>query len=314
MRLLFSSLLLGSAWFAAIAVATVPVAWLLARVALRRSRTSAAGLLGVRLFAGAVPASFVLTIFMPTHWRFEPAQADETFGFVLGGLALVGALIVGRSLFRAAGLLWSDRRLAAVTTHVASPIGDGAYEVRGLPGVALAGILHPRVIVGSDALAALTPAELDVAISHEVAHQRSRDNLKRFLIACAPDLFGWTRTARDLEARWQAESECQADAFAVRGEGERAAVLASALVKVAKLTQRRVAVMQSPAWSAFHVPSLLETRVRRLVGGPLAAPASVGRLWRGAAIVVAAAAVAAGCSDFSYALHEVTESFVATLP
>ena len=91
-------------------------------------------------------------------------------------------------------------------------------------------------------------------------------------------------------------------------------MLASALVKVAKLTQRRVAVMQSPAWSAFHVPSLLETRVRRLVGGPLAAPASVGRLWRGAAIVAAAAAVAAGFSDFSYALHEVTESFVATFP
>ena len=313
MTVLFSSLLLGFAWFAALAIAIAPLAWGLARLTLRDPQSSAATLLGARLFAGAVPAIFVLTMFMPSHWRFEPARTDETFGVVLAGLALAGVWLVGRALFRAARLIWRDYQLAVATRHVSSPITEGAYEVRGLPGVALAGILRPRVIIGSDALAALTPAELAVAISHEEAHQRSRDNLKRFLMACAPDLLGWTRTSRALEARWQAESECQADALAVRGEDGRAVVLASALVKVARLAQRRVSVRPSEVWSAFHVPSLLETRVRRLVSAPLM-PAAAGRAWNLAALVVVGAAAIVGLSDLGYALHEVTESFVANLP
>jgi Zn-dependent protease with chaperone function len=310
---LFSSLLLGLAWFAAIAIAIVPLAWGAGRLALRHPRASAATLLGARLFAGAVPALFVLTMFMPSHWRFEPARADETFGLVLGGLAVAGVWLIGRALVRAARLIWQDYQLGRATGRLASPITQGAYEVRGLAGVALAGILRPRVIIGSDALAALTSSELAVAISHEEAHRRSRDNLKRFLIACAPDLFGWTQTARDLEARWQAESECQADALAVRGEDGRAIVLASALVKVARLAQRPVSVRPSEAWSAFHVPNLLETRVRRLVSAPMT-PAAMGRAWAFAALLAAGAAAVVGLSDLGYALHEVTESFVANLP
>ena len=313
MTVLFSSLLLGFAWFAAVAIAIMPLAWGLGRLALRHPRSSAATLLGARLFAGAVPAIFVLTMFMPSHWRFEPARTDEAFGLVLGGLAMAGVWLVGRATFRAARLIWQDYQLRLATGRIAAPIAGGAYEVRGLPGVALAGILRPRVIIGSDALAALTPSELAVAISHEEAHQRSRDNLKRFLIACAPDLFGWTRTARDLEARWQAESECQADALAVRGEDGRAVVLASALVKVARLAQRHVSVRPSEAWSAFHVPNLLETRVRRLVSAPMM-PAAAGRAWNLAALLVVGAAAIVGMSDLGYALHEVTEAFVANLP
>jgi Zn-dependent protease with chaperone function len=310
---LLSSLLLGFAWFAALAIAIVPLAWGLGRLALRDPRSSVATLLGARLFAGAVPAIFVLTMFMPSHLRFEPAETDETFGIVLGGLALAGVWLVGRALFRAVRLIWNDYQLGIATRRIASPMSDGAYEVRGLPGVALAGILRPRVIIGSDAIAALTPSELAVAISHEEAHQRSRDNLKRFVIACAPDLFGWTRTARDLEARWQAEAECRADALAVRGEDSRAVVLASALVKVARLAQRHVSVRPSEAWSAFHVPNLLETRVRRLVTAPLM-PAAVGRAWNLAAVAAVGAVALVGLSDLGYVLHEVTELFVATLP
>src|SRR4029453_6407376 len=108
-----------------------------------------------------------------------------------------------------------------------------------------------------------------VAISHETAHERSRDNLKRFLMYCAPDLFGWSRTARELEDAWQRQSEYFADDYAVMGDESRAVVLASALVKVAQLSRRtRGVATPVPAWSAFHVPSLLETRVRRLVAGP----------------------------------------------
>ena len=88
---LLSSLLLGFAWFAAL-----------------RDCGGAAGL-GAGAPGAAPPAiergvrcwgcgcsrapsrrSSCSTMFMPSHWRFEPARTDETFGVVLGGLALAG--------------------------------------------------------------------------------------------------------------------------------------------------------------------------------------------------------------------------------
>ncbi len=84
--------------------------------------------------------------------------------------------------------------------------------------------------------------------------------------------------ARQLEERWQAEAECEADAHAVRGDGHRAVVLAAALVKVARLGGVTAVPPIIPAWtsSAFHVPTLLEMRVRRLVSGSAPRPAAAG--------------------------------------
>ena len=129
-------------------------------------------------------------------------------------------------------------------------------------GVSFFGIWRPTILVGSEARAALTPDELDLAISHEIAHRQSLDNLKRFMMHVAPDLFGWTGVARELEERWQTEAECEADASAAGGDGQRAVLLASALVKVARLGGMGHLRSPSPAWSAFHVPTLLELRVR----------------------------------------------------
>jgi hypothetical protein len=314
MTLFISSALLGLAWFAAIGLASTAAAWVLGRLMLRAPTSSPALVLGVRLLPAAAACAFVLAIFLPAHWRFEPARTDESFGVVLGALAAFAFGLLARSAWRALRLGWREYRLSKLTERTASPLDVGAFEVGGLPGVSLAGILRPRILVGSDALATLSPAELDVAISHELAHRRSRDNLKRCLIFCAPDVFGWTAVARRLEERWQAESECQADARAVQGEDHRAVVLASALVKVARLTQRRNGIAPSPAWSAFHVASLLETRVRRLVAGQVAVPAGMGKLWVLVALVTIVVAASVGLSDLSVALHTVTESMVANLP
>src|SRR5262249_19691951 len=160
---------------------------------------------------------------------------------------------------------------------------EDAFEVGELPGVSLAGILRPRILIGSATLAALTSDELDVAISHEVAHRRSRDNFKRFLIFCAPYVLGWLPAARWLEDGWQAEAECLADALAVGGDEMRAVVLASALVKVARLTRPASVPLASVAWSAFHVPTLLELRIRRLVSGDVLMPAAGAGVWRAGA-------------------------------
>jgi hypothetical protein len=311
--LLFSSVLLGLAWFALLNVIASTAAWVIAHAVLRRN-VRPATLLALRLMPALLSATFVLALFLPAHLRFEPVGRDESFGFLLGSLAVFGGVLLLKSGWLALSAVWTDYRLGMLARRAAVQLDAGALEVRGFAGVSLAGILRPTILVGSEAVAALTPAELDAAIRHEQAHRRSGDNFKRFLIFCAPDLFGWSARARQVEERWQAEAECQADARAVGGDDRRALVLASALVKVARLTRRSPAVMPSPAWSAFHLAGLLETRVRRLTAGGAPSDAGSGRLWRALVLAAVAVAMAAWLSDGSYALHVVTESMVTHLP
>jgi Zn-dependent protease with chaperone function len=335
MRLIFSSALLGLAWFAAVNAAASIVAWMLGAWMLGRfgtgrpRRVGATVALTVRLLPAVAASVFVLAVFMPAHWRFEPADTDESFGLVLGGLAAIGLWLVVGGARRACRAIVADRRFTGLARRAGQRgVGGeqaGAFELAALPGISLAGIWRPHILVGSQARAALTPAELDVAISHEIAHRRSQDNLKRFLLFCAPDLFGWTRVARRLEEQWQAEAECDADAYAAMGDGQRAVVLASALVKVARLGCAGTLHPISPSgtsawtgpwtmWSAFHVPTLLEMRVRRLVAGSAVPRAAAGRwAWYGAILVVGLPA-GLWLLNFSHTLHLVTEAMVTHLP
>jgi Zn-dependent protease with chaperone function len=315
MRLLLSSALLGLAWFSAANIALSAVAWLLARGMMRRERAlSGSALLAIRLLPTTASVLFVTTVFLPAHWRFELAATEETFGIVLTLLAALGFGLLGQSAWRATCAGRAGHRFNALTRLSAKPLAEGAFEVGGGPGVSLVGILRPRIVVSSEARASLTPAELAVAISHEVAHRRSHDNLKRFAMSCAPDLFAWFPVARALEARWQAAAECQADDHAVMGDENRALVLASALVRVARLSSGPTVVRQSPVWSAFHVPTLLETRVRRLVVGPIAAPVARRRVWSACMIAALTVPVAVWLLGFSHTLHVVTETIVTLLP
>jgi hypothetical protein len=177
-------------------------------------------------------------------------------------------------------------------------------EVPLLPGIALAGIMRPRILVGEPARRLLSGDELDVALAHELAHQQTGDNLTRVLMRCAPDFLAGTRTARRLETLWAGEAECLADATAVGNSPTRAALLASALVKIG-----RIAVggpQWSPEWSTLHHPVLLEVRVRRLVAGtPVGRGSS--RWFRIAASLSAVAVVVAWSLGLPTELHWLTE-------
>lgn len=311
MRLAASSALLGLIWFAVTNLTATLLACLLVRATASR-RLSAGALFALRLMPAALSTLFVVTVFLPAHIRYEPAESDEALGFALGTVAVLAALSLARSVWRAATILRSDVKLSAVMHRLGRPHGE-AFEVQGLAGVSLAGILRPRILIGSPALAALTPAEIDVAISHERAHRRSLDNVKRFVICCAPDVFGLLPIARRLENRWEAETECQADARAVGGDTSRAVVLASALVKVARLA-RPAPIQASPSWNNFHVPALLETRVRRLIEGQSRIPRRQTSLWYAAVLAVAALPVAGWAFNLPYAIHVATETLVTYLP
>ena len=314
MRLVLSSVLLACFWFASANLAASAIAWMAARIVETRERPGAGLLIAIRLMPAASAIFFTSVLFLPAHWVYEPSGSDEMFGTAMSLVAVLGAALVTRGGWRALRALSQDLQLASLTRKSATPLAAGAYEVRGVHGVSLAGVLQPRILVGTAAAEALTAAELDVAIAHERAHQRSRDNLKRFLMHCAPDLFGWSAAARRIEARWQAESEREADARAVRGDERRAVVLASALVKVARLTRRPGAIGPSPAWSAFHVPTLLEARVTRLVSGRLDAARGFQPPWRAVAAAALAIPAAVWTFNFSYSLHLVTEALVSRLP
>jgi hypothetical protein len=311
-RLLFSSALLGLAWFAAVNVLLSAASWVCERVMARRERSWSAGtLLAVRTLPSVVACAFVAGAFLPSHLWFEEDR-PESFGIVLGALALLSLGMLMRSLWRAAGVCRTGLRFRRFARSAARSRA-GALEVPGFTGVALAGVFRPQILVGTEARAALTPAEFDVAVSHEVAHRDSRDNLKRVVMFCAPDLLGWTAAARRLEERWLAQAECLADAHAVGNDDARALALASALVKVARMTNGPSA-FRSPAWSAFHEPGLLESRIRRLVDGYPPIPTGVRRLWCAVAIACFSVLPVFWVVGIAHRLHVVTETLVTNLP
>ena len=120
------------------------------------------------------------------------------------------------------------------------------------PVLALVGVLRPRMLVTRGLIAALTPEELSASVAHEIVHSRSWDNLKRLAMRSVPDILPRSAAMRALEERWVASSEHHADRVASEHDPHARCALASALVKVAKLTP--------------HVPPLAEP-ISTLVGG-----------------------------------------------
>ena len=313
MRLVISAVILMFAWFAVVNVTVSAIVWLLTRrTAIARSG-GPERLLTLRLLPTVLSSIVVACVILPGHLLYEPSESNEAFGAVLWALvALTTALLVrsGRRLGSVARASASLSRWAHAANRRA---GHEALEINGLNGVSLAGVFRTRILIGSVAKAALSDAELEVAVAHELAHRSSWDNLKRCVMFCAPDLVGFTAAARDLEARWRAAAECRADALAVRGDEVRATHLASALVKVAQLSQPTPPAYASPIWSTFHETSLLETRVRRLI----AVPDTWGRELSTFSLSLTVAAVFSAVvwlGGLPYQLHVLAEFLIASLP
>jgi peptidase M48-like protein len=181
--------------------------------------------------------------------------------------------------------------------------------------IALSGIRRHRLLVTRGLVNALTNAELNAAIAHELGHRRAWDNLKRLAIRSAPDFLGHTRTAHELERRWASGAEHAADRAAGPAAAARCA-LASALVKVARLTPR--ADLHDAAIAAEPISTLISggeiaSRVRRLLDDPdVQSRPRRARTWLvGAA---SAALLVATYAPLLRALHETTERLIRILP
>ena len=314
MDIVIQTVVLGLAWFVAVNAIASVVSWSigLSVPALERSERPELLLL-IRLFPAVASLIFVAAIFLPSHWVMEPRDADESLGLAWYVLAAAGALLLARSVARAASVAKTGRRLRAGERRADVAFAD-VHEVEGVSGVSLAGVLRTRVMIGPAVAKHLSAAELEVAVAHELAHRAAFDNLARWSMRCAPDFLGRTRVARRVEQAWHGAAEARADARATHGDRLRAVHLASALVKVARLGGAPGAAPVAMVWSTLHDPALLEWRVKRLVGG--AVTNACPRRSRGLVLVaVTFAAIALAASPiFSGLVHRLTETLVSLLP
>jgi hypothetical protein len=309
-----TAIILALGWFAAVNALTSVAAWVASgRAASGSRRDDTRRLLFIRLCPAGVSMVFALGMFLPSHFVFEPRDASETIGLLWYLLAAGGGALLARSsvtawrIWRAGRLLQHVRRRASVPAIEVS-------EIDGLAGVSLAGVIKPRILIGRDVARELSPAELDVAIAHELAHRDARDNLARGLMLCAPDFLGRTERIRRLESAWHEASESLADTRAVGGDRRRALHLASALVKVARLTAEGEAPRPEPAWSTLIDPPLLERRVRHLLEGVPAPLAPCGCRHSAAVGFGLALALVVAIPVTAGNLHRLTEELVRLLP
>jgi hypothetical protein len=307
---LTSAAILGLAWFAAVnlvfSVIAAGLSYLLAEHvggSTRRARL----LLVLRFLPVCCATILSLALFVPAHLRLEPIEADERFGVILFALCAAAVGLFLRGGWRLAGLARAWRRLARATVlHGRSHCGEPWVELPMIHGIVLAGVFRPRVLIGAGVRETLTPGELAVAIAHELEHGRMRDNLVRVALACVPDFLALTPAARRIEALWEGEAECLADARAVGRSGVRAFRLASALVKVARLPVPAPSACHA-GWSTLHRAALLETRVRLLVQPTRRPPLASGCGLGGVALLLASVIAGAWGVGAPAALHAVTE-------
>jgi beta-lactamase regulating signal transducer with metallopeptidase domain len=124
-------------------------------------------------------------------------------------------------------------------------------------------VFSPKLLAARTVIDACTRDELAGIVAHERGHLHAMDNLKRWLMACAPDILRWTPMHHAMLAAWCDAAEDAADDAATAGEEAARLNLAALLVKVARLTPHTpwTAVTVSPFVNADG----LDRRVRRLL-------------------------------------------------
>jgi hypothetical protein len=231
---------LSLAWFVAINAFVSVLILGTAHVLLRRDRPRAPGFwLAFRLAPAAFSIAFVVLVFAPSYWRYEPREAVEGFDLTLTTMALSATALFCAAIVRGFSAWRSAARRVESWLRGAGSIIVGTTRCFVLetdrPMLALSGIVHPRLVVTRGLVDALSDRELAAAVAHELGHRRAWDNLKRLAIRSAPDLLGRFGVARQLERRWASAAEHAAD----RAVGHRVSArceLASALVKIARRT------------------------------------------------------------------------------
>jgi hypothetical protein len=237
------------------------------RGGLDRAASTSNDLLAVRLVPVAGAALLALTVVLPAFLIYEPAHELEEVGPLLVALVLLALATVGAGVVRG-WRAWLAAR--ALLRHCGPadrwPVAAGPkVELVDIPEpiVAVVGGWRPRIIAARRVLGACSPEEFREVIAHEAAHLSTRDNLKLLLLIVSPDVLAWLPSGTTLAERWRAAAELEADERATGPDPGRRLALASALLKVARLSTR--ADSPPPALSMPVACDDVAGRVRQLL-------------------------------------------------
>jgi Zn-dependent protease with chaperone function len=264
----------------------VAVTW---RASLDRMRWTSNDFLAMRLLPTGGAALVTLSVVLPAFLIYEPAHKFEEVGpfllaLVLFAVVTAGAAVVrgwraclaGRALLRNCGR--SDRWCS----------GDGQkVDLIDIPEpiVAAVGAWRPRIVAAKYVFGACSPEEFREVVAHEAAHVSTRDNLKLFLFVISPDALAWLPGGATLTASWRAAAEFEADEHATGPNPRKRVALASALIKVARLSTGTKSPL--PVLSMPVVLDDVEGRVRQLLSPARSTPrtTTIKRLMSCAALV-----------------------------
>jgi Zn-dependent protease with chaperone function len=230
--------------FSLLLSAAVALAW---RAGLRRQLVDANAVLSVRLLPAVGSATLVLTVVLPAFLTYEPRHAHDQPGPLLVFSALFSLLVLGDGIRR--GLrAW---RATQALVRSSEPL------------VAVVGSWKQRIVAAPSVAAACDHEEFHQVLAHEAAHMDARDNLKLLMLVTLPDALAWLTAGRALTAHWRAATELEADERASGADPRKRVALASALIKVARLSLASGRTRQT---SRVGTPLTgLEHRVRRLL-------------------------------------------------
>lgn len=265
------------------------------------ARLAARFLLALRLAPAGLASLLVAGICAPSYLWLEPDASAEQVGWVCLAAAFLGLSILVASVARAL------RTCAGSARWVRELERGGAG-----PLVALTGILRHRLVISPLVMRALSADQLAAVVRHERAHRMSHDNLKRLLMLLAPGLLPFSRGFGALERAWAAAAEWAADDRATEGNGLLALVLASALVRVARLGTAgatpllTTSLLADSADLAVRVDRLLHPVPRR------EAPGSPSPILKFAASITVAAGLASVMLQPAtlYSAHELLEELI----
>jgi Zn-dependent protease with chaperone function len=220
----------------------------------------------LRITPSALALFLVLGFCIPSYVWLEPNLPTERVGWLCLAAAVLGGLVWVASLGRGMAAVVRTEQYVRHCGGEAASDSDMLVLPGNSPVMAVAGVVHPRLVVSDAVLKTLSVEQQDAAFRHEAAHQASRDNLKKLLFLLTPDVFPMLGRMGRLERAWATYTEWAADDQAVDGDQDRALSLASALVKVAKL-----GVSPSPSYllsTLMDTDRDLEVRVDRLLRKP----------------------------------------------
>jgi len=249
--------------------ALVAVAWRGPLKLLHVTEGTLAGLLfAFRILPLVASAVITFAFVVPSFQLLEPRSMniDEGIGAMPLAFGVCALLLIACGCFRVITAQTRTSRVVARWLEGAHPLNVNAaakneaetvtFRSRSqAPPLTLVGVQNPRVLVSESTVALLSHEELCVAIKHELAHIRSRDNLKKLVFHFCP----FPGMAK-LESAWSQAAELAADDAAVSNLDD-AIDLAAALVKLSRL----VSVEAAPICTVGFVTGSISARVARLL-------------------------------------------------